>query len=323
MIKNIHNKYIKIWLVICLMACVQFAKAQTEEDAIMIPKNYICPAFMYSYGSWDHYWEGTFKRNNLNLGTVSNKMYTGAIVYGISDKLNAIVSAPYITTNASAGTLQGQKGIQDLRGTIKYLPYEGIIGKGVFSVYAIAGYSLPLSNYVADFLPVAIGLRSKTASLRGMVDYQVKNFFVTASGQYNLRSDITIDRSSYYTTMLIYSNRVYMPNVAVYNGRAGYRSAKFRAEFVAENSTTLGGFDIRKNDSPFPSNRMNMTSLGAAFKYSFNSGLEFSAGGSHVIAGRNVGQTNMFSGGIDYLFSLSSKKKTNKAVVKEVNKKQS
>ena len=26
---------------------------------------------MYSYGSWDHYWEGTFKRNNQNLGTVS------------------------------------------------------------------------------------------------------------------------------------------------------------------------------------------------------------------------------------------------------------
>lgn len=321
MIINILTRYNKLWLMICIMAGTQFAKAQTENDAIMIPKNFLCPAVMYGYSSWDNYWEGTFKRNNLNLGTVSSKMYSAAVVYGITDNLNATITAPYITTNASAGTLKGQKGFQDIKGILKYMPYEGIIGKGVFSVYAVASYSLPLTNYIADFLPMSIGLRSKTAALRGMVDYQVKNFFVTASGQYNLRSDITIDRTSYYTTMLIYSNRVDMPNVAVYNGRTGYRSTKFRAEAIVENSTTLGGFDIRKNDMPFPSNKMNMTSLGVNFKYSFSSGLELSAGGAHVIAGRNVGQTTMFSGGVDYLFSLSSKKKTNKAVIKEVNKK--
>ncbi len=321
MIKLLQKKYVWLSLMMCVIAGLQSAKAQTEEDAIMIPKNFICPAFMYSYSSWDHYWEGSFKRNNLNLGTVSTKMYVGAVVYGIADNLNAIVTAPYITTNASGGTLQGQKGFQDIKGTLKYMPYEGIIGKGVFSVYAIASYSLPLSNYNADFLPLSIGLHSKAVSLRGMVDYQYKNLFFTASGQYIERSDITIDRTSYYTTMLIYSNRVDMPDVAVYNGRAGYRSARFRAEAVVENNTTLGGFDIRKNDSPFPSNKMNMTSLGANFKYSFTSGLEFSGGGARVIAGRNVGQTTMFNGGVDYLFSLSKKKKTNKAVLKDVNKK--
>jgi hypothetical protein len=44
-------------------------KAQTDEDAIMMSKNNFCVGGTYSHSSWDYYWEGTFHRNNLNLGT--------------------------------------------------------------------------------------------------------------------------------------------------------------------------------------------------------------------------------------------------------------
>ncbi|QQL50757.1 hypothetical protein [Mucilaginibacter ginkgonis] len=321
MIKTLLNRFSKIWLIGCFLAVTINASGQTENDAIMIPKNYICPAFMYNYGSWDHYWEGTFNRDNANLGTVSTKMYTAAVVYGLTNNINLIAAAPYVATHATAGTLANQKGVQDLHFTLKYMPLETVVGGGVLSAYAIGSYSLPLTNYVADFLPMSIGVRSRTFSIRGMLDYQVKNFFITGSGQYNQRQDITIDRPAYYTTQLIYSNQVAMPNVMNYNGRLGYRSASFRAEAIVDNNTTLGGFDITKNNMPFPSNRMNATSLGLNFKYSFQSGLELSAGGSRVVAGRNVGQTTMVGGGIDYLFSLNKRKKTNKTVIKAVNEK--
>src|SRR6476646_10808679 len=88
--------------------------AQTDMDAIMMEKNAFCVGPMYSHSSWKNYWEGTLKRENLNLGNVSTQMFGVMGNYGISRKLNALFSVPYVKTKASAGTLHGLEGIQDL-----------------------------------------------------------------------------------------------------------------------------------------------------------------------------------------------------------------
>ena len=64
------------------------------------------------------------------------------------------------------------------------------------------------------------------------------------------------------------------------NFRAGYRSKYWIAEAVVDNMNTLGGFDIRKNDMPFPSNKMNATRVGANFKHTLKAvkGLEITGG---------------------------------------------
>ena len=156
---------------------------------------------------------------------------------------------------------------------------------------------------------MSIGLHSSTVAFRGLVNYQEGRFFIAGAGQYIQRSDITIDQESYYTTMLINSNRVYMPNVNNFLFSTGYRSLKFNAEAIFSQTTTLGGFDIRKNDMPFPGNTMNWTTAGALFKYSFDSvsGLELTAGGNYVLAGRNVGQSTTVFGGVLYIFDFSKK----------------
>jgi hypothetical protein len=76
--------------------------------------------------------------------------------------------------------------------------------------------------------------------------------------------------------------------------------------------TTPGGFDIRKNDMPFPSNKMNATMVGAHFKYELNSpkGLLITGGGNYTVAGRNVGQSTAFDFGVFYQLYLSSPKGT-------------
>ncbi|WDF54973.1 hypothetical protein [Mucilaginibacter sp. KACC 22063] len=304
------KKGLKQRLIITVLALMFFgaANAQTDEDAIMIPKKYFCGGVMYSNSSWKDYWEGTFKRDNQNIGTLSSNVYMAMVNYGITNNLNILASVPYVTTHASAGTLAGQKGFQDLTASLKWMPVETSLGKGVFSIYGIGTIGIPLSNYVADFQPLSIGLHAKTAAIRLMVDYQINNFFATGSGQYVQRSNITIDRESYYTTSLIYSNQVHMPNAGMFNFRTGYRSERIIAEAVLSNMTTYGGFDIRKNDMPFPSNKMNSTMAGVNFKYSFDSGIELTGGGNYTIAGRNVGQSTVFHGGIYYLFDTSSKK---------------
>ncbi|HEY4062547.1 MAG TPA: hypothetical protein VGM30_11630 [Puia sp.] len=293
-------------------------RAQTDEDAIMMTKNNFCIGGTYMHSSWDHYWEGTFKRNNQNLGTVSTQMFGLMGTYGVSRKLNILVNAPYVTTNASAGTLHGQHGIQDLSAWIKWLALEQNLGNGVFSLYALGGASVPLTNYISDYLPLSIGLHSKTVSGRLLADYQVGNFFATASATYTFRNDITIDRNSYYTTDLHLTNKVDMPNMWSFNFRTGYRSDRWILEAVLSNMTTIGGFDIRKNDMPFPSNKMNATMAGAHFKYNFNAvqGLSLTGGGNYTIAGRNVGQATAFDIGVFYILDLSHKTKKTAAPAK-------
>jgi hypothetical protein len=308
MMKPLLLLYYRQCILVCLCLCIsKITFAQTDADALMIPKNVYCAGLEYDHSSWTNYWEGTLKRNNLNIGTLSTNTYSMVGNYGITNKLDILFSVPYITTNASAGTLKGQSGFQDLTMALKWLPVQTEIGKGIFSVHAILEGSIPLSNYEPNFLPVSIGLHSKTASLRALANYQTGRFFVTAAGQYVRRDDITIDQNSYYTTHAIYSNQVYMPDMSNFLFSTGYRSLKLNVEAILSQTITNGGFDIRRNDMPFPSNRMNWTTAGGLVKYSFQSGLEFTAGANYVLTGRNVGQSTNLFGGILYLIDFSGK----------------
>jgi hypothetical protein len=298
---------------VLLITALQFIlKAQTDIDAIMMAKNNFCVGGTYSHSSWKNYWEGTMKRDNQNIGTVSLNMYSVMGTYGITDKLNFIFGIPYITTKASAGTLHNSKGIQDFSAWLKWMPIEKkLTSNSVFSLYGLIGASTPASNYQADYLPLTLGLHSSTISGRLMVDYQHKAFFATASGTYQYRNNITIDRTAYYTTEMHLTNKVDMPDMASYNIRTGIRTFHVIAEAFFQQNRTLGGFDIRRNDMPFPSNRMNASIAGVHFKYTFVKklpSLSLEAGSSYVINGRNVGQATEFNGSVFYIIPFSHAK---------------
>jgi len=288
------------------------ANAQTDMDAIMMEKNAFCVGPMYSYSSWKNYWEGTLKRENLNMGTVSTQMIGLMGNYGISRKVNALFSVPYVKTKASAGTLHGLDGVQDLSLFLKWRALEKKLGDGKLSLFGIAGGSIPLSDYVADFLPLSIGLQTKTASARVMVDYLWGNLFATGSATYVLRSNIDIDRTSYYTTEQHITNEVEMPNAMNYNVRAGFRNHRWIAEAIFNYWNTLGGFDITRNNMPFPSNEMDASAVGVNLKYVLPQlpQLSIVAGGMYTVAGRNVGQATTVYGSIFYVFDFSKKTKS-------------
>lgn len=287
-----------------------FTHAQTDTDALMMDKKNLCIGVVYQSSTWNKYWEGTFKRENLNLGDVSAKSYNVMGNYGITDNLNVIFSLPYVKTNATAGTLKGQEGLQDFSLTAKYMPFEKTIGKSTIALYTLGGFSIPTTNYVADFLPLSIGLQSKTTTLRLMGDYQYEHFFTTLSGAYIFRSNIKIDRDAYYTTDYHYTNEVFMPNQVTTNFKIGYRSTRLIAEANYESLQTLaGGFDITTNNMPFPSNTMNWSKIGVYAKYTFKSvkGLSLVGGYNSVISGRNVGQSKTINGGVFYILNFNKK----------------
>jgi hypothetical protein len=303
----------KIIIALLIMLSPVISKAQTDIDAIMMGKKRFCVGPMYSYSSWKDYWEGSLKRDNQNLGTVSTQMIGLMGNYGITSKLNVLFSVPYVKTKATAGTLSGMKGVQDLSLFVKWMPVEKEMLGGIFSLYGIGGISFPLTNYVADFLPMSIGLRSKTASARIMADYQTGSFFVTGSATYVLRDNIKIDRTSYYTTELLLTDEVRMPDGANFNFRTGIRNERLIAEAVVNNWTTLGGFDITRNNMPFPSNKMNATTIGANFKYVIlpvKNEVSLVWGANTTVAGRNMGKSNTFYGSVFYVLDFNRKAKS-------------
>ena len=133
---KIFRKIITVWVIIF----TGFSSyAQTDLDAIMMNKRQFCSGFIYSYGSWDNYWEGTLKRNNLNLGKVTTQSISYMANYGIKDNLNVMIMAPYVWTKASAGTLRGLSGFQDISAFVKWRALTKKMGEQKVSLFLLGG----------------------------------------------------------------------------------------------------------------------------------------------------------------------------------------
>ncbi|HOA36944.1 MAG: hypothetical protein LCH51_07305 [Bacteroidetes bacterium] len=312
-------------LVGALLASTCQLHAQTETDAIMMNRTQFCAGFLYNHSSWNEYWEGTRKRNNLNLGTVTNQSVMFMANYGITDNLNVMVGAPYVWTNASAGTLKGMKGVQDLSLNVKWRGLNYAINKkSKLALYAIGGFSTPLQNYVIDYLPLSVGLGSTNFTGRLMVDYKYNRWFATLWGAYTYRNNIKLDRADYYDTEGHNGNEVRMPDQSTFQLRAGYRGKYLIAEATLTRLHTIGGFDITRNNMPFPSNQMNSSVAGAGFKYTLKQHTNLSflgsfgytfrgldVNGNYFLDSRNVGKSTSFSGGIFYaIYTKKSARKT-------------
>ncbi|WP_138992432.1 hypothetical protein [Larkinella sp. C7] len=295
------RNFIKL-LVITAVFAVGEVKAQMPHDAIYMSKGSVCVAAMYGKSTWTDYWENSLKRSNSNIGThtTQNVMLMPAI--GITNRLNVILSLPYVWTETSAGNLLGQKGLQDLSGWLKYR----ILSTHGFSLHAVAGASLPVGNYVPDFLPMSIGLQCRTVSGRLIANYKhpKTGLYLNAHGTYLWRSNINVDRDAYQADDRVYNtNEVSVPNAYDAGLRLGILRKKWQTELWAERSSCTHGDYIRRHDMPFPTNNMQATTVGWYGKVQpKNIGVNARVG--YVTDGRNVGQSTSFMVGVLYLFKL-------------------
>ncbi|QKZ13806.1 hypothetical protein [Spirosoma sp. KUDC1026] len=278
------------------------SQAQMPHDAIYMSKGSVCVAGMYTQNSWNQYWENSLKRENLNIGTLTTKSAMVMPAIGITNRVNLILSLPYVWTEASAGNLMGQRGIQDLSAWIKVKAVK----IGGFSLNGIVGASIPLGTYVADFMPMSIGMQCRTATGRLLASYKQPKtgLYVTAHGSYGWRSNIRIDRDAYQADDRVYNtNQVHVPNVYDAGLRMGVLRRTWQTEVWAERTACLNGDYIRRNDMPFPTNNMQATSVGWYGKFQpRNIGVNARVG--YVVDGQNVGQSTSYTVGLLYLFRL-------------------
>ena len=283
--------------------------AQTIDDGLMMPRKQLCTGFVYIHDSWDRYWEGPLERGNGNIGTLTTQSVSWMGTYGITDRLNVIALVPWVTTKASAGTLSGMDGLQDLTAAVKWNALNaGLTSLGTLQVFLVASGSVPLSDYTPDFLPMSIGLASQRASGRVSLNFQAKQgWFVEGTGAYTWRDTVTLDRPAYFTDdRLVLSDQVAMPDMIDYTFRAGYWKHGLYAPLSFTQQITLGGSDIRRQDMPFVSNRMNSSRLDALAMVYLKKprNVVIRLGATYAFSGRNVGKSTTLLAGLLFTFKF-------------------
>jgi hypothetical protein len=214
---------------------------------------------------------------------------------------------PYVWTNASQGVLHGIDGFQDLTLAAKWSVIERPAWDGQLRAIAVVSAGVPMTDYNVELLPLSIGLGSTRVSWRGTVNYQsTPGWFLTGSTAFTWQSEVQLDRPYFFTDdEFVISDRADMPNVMEYLASAGYMKKGLMTAVSFALQRAMDGGDIRRQDMPFVSNRMQAFAGGAMVMYPLPKlrplAVHFAVG--HVFDGRNVGEGSTVTIGLLYTFN--------------------
>ena len=255
----------KLAPVLVFVSLAVSARAQTLDDGIMVDRQTLFAGGLYGHESWDHYWEGTLNRENGNIGTVTTKPMSGTANYGLSDRLNVIAMVPYVWTS-QPGRPPRHPGLPGLDLAAKWSFLERPRRAGAMRTFSVVSAGIPLTDYNTELLPLSIGTSSTRLSWTRHGELAAgPGWFVDGSTAYTWRSDVELDRPYFFTDdEFVMSDEVDMPNVFDYVvQRRLHEERADDAVFAFSQQRTLGGGDIRRQDMPFVSNRMNLSRAGA------------------------------------------------------------
>src|SRR6185295_6568280 len=196
-------------------------------------------------------------------------------------------------------------GIQDITfgGKFAFFEHSSVRLGAIRAIFALSG-SVPLSDYTPDFAPLSIGTQSHRVTPRLTLNYQMdKGIYLNGTTGYTSRAGVALDRPYYFTNdQFFLTNHVDMPDVVDYTVSVGYLKHDLNAYLGYSRQTTQGGGDIRRQDAPFVSNRVNFSKVSAMAMYPIPkiNAVAFQFAFSHILDGRNVGQSTTLTFGFLY-----------------------
>jgi hypothetical protein len=286
--------------------------AQTIDDGIMLTSKSVQAGHIFTHDQWDEYWEGSVKRVNGNIGRITTDTNASWGAFGLTDRITLFGVVPHVATRPSQGVLQGQRGVQDLMLGGKYSLFERGNGGGQLFRAIVAGSgTFPLSDYNPDFAPLSIGAQSRRMTGRITANFQTSlGVYATGSSSYTVRTNVTLDRPYYYTDdQFFMTNTVEMPDVADYTVSLGLLKYDLNTNVSLTQQSTRGGGDIRRQDMPFLSNRVNFSRVAVMGMYPVPKmrALAFYLSTSRIVEGRNVGRSTSYAVGLLYSRAASGR----------------
>ncbi len=296
-------------LTLCYIMPLSPTNAQLPFDEIMMPKGEICTALIYENSKWNQYWEGTYLRENANIGTFTRQMLMPMVAMGLTDKINIIALLPFVNTEASGGTQVGQSGFQDLNVSLKIDWLNTQVGNGRLILLTNTHFSTPVGTYLSDYMPFSIGVGAPELGIRGIGAYKMDNGLVFRTAvAYLWRGQTEIERDYYYQDGSVYSSFMNVPNALNIHTTIGYWTMqnRLRLEATYMRLNCLSGDDIRSYNRPQPTNKMETSQIGVWTQYYIRAdkGLGTIAYFNHTLSGRNVGKANTIGLGLTYQFKV-------------------
>jgi hypothetical protein len=218
--------------------------------------------------------------------------------YGLTDKIDAVVSLPYIKSEGRAdeqvvqdlGFRNSRQDFQDITGVLKFKSYSGTVGNYIVDLLGVVAVSTPFSDYKSntglDYI-IAIGNRATKVTTLGVMHVKTASgIFMTGQTGYSLRSGV-------------------VPNAFLAETKVGFAGPKIYAEALASfQKSDESGTDILQPgfDGNFTATRVDFIRVGVNLFRPLTKGLGASVGINSYVAGRNVGQSTGISGGLSYNF---------------------
>ena len=224
--------------------------------------------------------------------------------YGLTDKIDAIISMPYIQSKGQAlgstisdlstlypsqGFTNTRQGLQDITAVLKFKSYTREIGSSILDLLGVVSVSTPMSNYETNTglgYIIAIGNRATKTTALGVAHLKTASgVFATGQLGYSLRTGD-------------------VPNALVGEAKLGYAGPKNYFEGYASFQESNGGTDITENgfDGTFTATRVNFVRIGASAYRPITNGFGLTLGLNTYVAGRNIGKATGGSAGITYNF---------------------
>ena len=222
--------------------------------------------------------------------------------YGLSDKIDVVVSLPYIQSKgrapgtvitdlsalySTAGYTNARQGLQDVTALFKFKSYTREIGSSILDLLGVVSFSTPVSDYESNTgygYIIAIGNRATKYSASGVAHLKTASgVFATAQVGYSLRTG-------------------QVPNALAGEAKLGYAGPKTYLEGSVSFQESNGGTDISEQGFTgyFPATRVNFVRLGVSAYRPITNGFGLSLGANTYVAGRNIGESTGFSAGVSY-----------------------
>ncbi len=283
---------------LCLLTS-SLVLAQSPVSGFMKKNNEGSAVLSYSYENYDKVFLVPQEVDGVPVfNEVTNTSISLYGEYGITDNLNVVFNVPYIKSEgqASQATLDNlgfentREGIQDLSLYIKYNIHSFNFEKSQLNFIGSIGLVTPLSDYEAnEGLQSIIAIGNQASSFNALAIAMFKTnsgFFTTGQLGYSFKDSGA-------------------PHALLSEVKMGYAASKFYVDgYVANQLSEKDGTDILNEGFTgyFPSTRVNYTRVGLNIFAPLFQGIGIAAGANTYVAGRNLGKSTGFYGGLVYSF---------------------
>ncbi|GAA4388213.1 hypothetical protein [Hymenobacter koreensis] len=287
-----HTYFARTFLLAATLFFVSHAQAQSLVSGFMVGKGHGSVAFTGTAERYKNVYlvpekvEGVPVFQEIQVSSVS--VYT---TYGISNKVEAIVSLPYIKSEGKGnneGFTNSRSGLQDITGLLKFKTFSTEVGSSVLDLLGVVGVSTPASNYQSNVgleYIIAIGNRATKLNTLGVVHLKTPSgVFLTGQAGYSYRTR-------------------QVPNAFIADAKVGYAGLNLYAEgWASFQQSSDEGTDILQPGftGDFTATRVNYTRVGVSVFKPVAKGFGVVLGASQYVGGRNLGQSTGVSAGVSY-----------------------